>query len=91
MNLSEYQAIVEDMPLFDDLCYGIASEAGEVVDVIKKGSRPGKEVDISHLAEEIGDTMWYLTRLATKYDLSMERILQINVDKLNERHKNAQS
>ena len=87
MNLSEYQAIIEDMPLYDDLCYGIATEAGEVIDVIKKGSRPGREVDTSYLAEEIGDTVWYLTRLATKYNLSMELILQINVDKLNERHK----
>ena len=87
MNLSEYQAIIEDMPLYDDLCYGVATEAGEVIDVIKKGSRPGREVDTSYLAEEIGDTVWYLTRLATKYNLSMELILQINVDKLNERHK----
>lgn len=87
MNLSTYQSTIEDMPLYDDLCYGIASEAGEVVDVIKKGSRPGREVDIPHLSEEIGDTVWYLTKLATKYGLSMERILQDNVDKLNERHK----
>lgn len=87
MNLSDYQATIEDMPLYDDICYGIASEAGEVVDVIKKGSRPGREIDIQHLGEEIGDLLWYTTKLATKYGLSMEVLLQTNVDKLNERHK----
>ena len=87
MNLSDYQAVIEDMPLYDDLCYGAITEVGEVVDVIKKGSRPGREIDVQHLGEEIGDTVWYLTRLASKYGLKMEVLLQANVDKLNERHK----
>lgn len=86
MNLAEYQAIIEDMPLYDDLCYGVATEAGEVIDVIKKGSRPGRTIDVQHLGEEITDCVWYLTRLASKYGLSMEVLLQANVDKLNKRH-----
>lgn len=86
MKLSDYQAIIQEMPLYDDPCYGIATEAGEVIDVIKKGSRPGREVDVQHLGEEIGDCVWYLARLASKYGLSMEVLLQANVDKLNKRH-----
>lgn len=86
MKLSDYQSIIEDMPLYDDLCYGIITEVGEVVDIIKKGSRPGREIDVVWLGEEIGDTLWYLTRLATKYGLNMEALLQANVEKLNERH-----
>lgn len=86
MKFNIYQNTIKDMPLYDDLCYGIASEAGEVVDVIKKGSRPGHTIDVAHLSEEIGDLIWYATRLATKHGLIMEQILQNNVDKLNERH-----
>ena len=88
MKFSEYQySAIPHMPLYDDICYGIASEAGEVIDVIKKGSRPGKEIDLEHLGEEIGDLIWYTTRLAIKYGLDMEEILDKNVIKLNERHK----
>lgn len=87
MNLFDYQITIESMPCYDDLCYGIASEAGEVVDVIKKGSRPGKTIDIEHLGEEIGDELWYLTRLASKYGLDMEDLLDLNVQKLNKRHQ----
>lgn len=86
MNIADYQAAIDDMPLYDDLCYGAITELGEVVDVIKKGSRPGREIDIQHLGEEIGDTFWYLVRLASKYGLSVEVLLQDNVDKLVKRH-----
>lgn len=86
MNLNEYQELVNDMPLYDDLCYGIATEAGEVIDIIKKGSRPGRSVDTVHLGEEIVDVVWYLTRLASKYGLKMEALLDGNIEKLNKRH-----
>lgn len=87
-DLEEYEREVVAMPLYDDICYGIITEAGEVVDVIKKGSRPGKEIDLAHLEEEIGDEIWYLTRLANKYGLSLQGILEWNLIKLRKRHNN---
>lgn len=87
MKISDYQNTIVEMPLYDDICYGITTEVGEVVDVIKKGSRPGKTIDVAHLGEEIGDAFWYLTRLASKYGLKVEDILENNVFKLIERHK----
>lgn len=86
MKLSEYQEKVEAMPLYDDLLYGAMTELGEVVDIIKKGSRPGREIDTAHLEEEIGDVFWYLTRLASKYNLNLEGILEWNIEKLEKRH-----
>jgi len=86
MKLSDYQDQVSQMPLYDDLCYGLITEVGEVVDIIKKGSRQGRSIDRVHLGEEIADVCWYLTRLASEYDLSMEHLLDGNIEKLNKRH-----
>ena len=89
MNFDEYQDIIEEMPLYDDLIYGLITEVGEVTDIIKKGSRPGGEIDIPHLHEEIGDVLWYLTRLASEYGLNVSDIAEYNVEKLLKRHKAA--
>lgn len=86
MNLSEYQKAVAEMPLYDDLCYGLITEVGEVVDIIKKGGRKGRSIDVVWLGEEIGDVMWYLTRLAEKHGLSMQDLIAGNIEKLNKRH-----
>lgn len=86
MHIKEYQYKIREMPLYDDLCYGLITEVGEVVDIIKKGSRPGRSIDRVHLGEEIADVCWYLTRLASEYELSMEHLLDGNVEKLNKRH-----
>lgn len=86
MNLNDYQKAVAEMPLYDDLCYGLITEVGEVVDIIKKGGRKGRSIDVVWLGEEIADVMWYLTRLADKYELNMEALLSGNIEKLNKRH-----
>ncbi len=86
MNLNEYQQRVEAMPLYDDLLYGAMTELGEVVDIIKKGSRPGRKIDTVWLGEEIGDVFWYLTRLASEYNLKVEALLDYNIEKLEKRH-----
>lgn len=86
MNLKTYQEKVGGMPLYDDVLYGAMTELGEVVDIIKKGSRPGRSIDRVHLGEEIGDVFWYLTRLASEYGLSVEALLEYNIEKLEKRH-----
>lgn len=83
----EYQDIVDDMPLYDDVLYGLITEVGEVVDIVKKGSRKGRSIDIEHLKEEIGDVLWYLSRTATEYGIDMSEVATNNVEKLNKRHQ----
>lgn len=68
------------------MALGIGGEAGEVLEIIKKGFRPGAEVDVEHLAEEIGDVMWYLATLADHYDLSLQDIALANIEKLRKRY-----
>ena len=68
------------------LALGVGGEAGEVMEIIKKGTRPGREVDIVHLKEEIGDVLWYLAVLADTYDLDLEEIAIDNIEKLQKRY-----
>lgn len=46
----------------------------------------GHELDKDHLAKELGDIAWYLAEAATALDLSLEDILQANLDKLKKRY-----
>ena len=38
---------------------GLITEAAEVVDILKKKHAYGKEMDIPHMKEELGDLLWY--------------------------------
>jgi NTP pyrophosphatase (non-canonical NTP hydrolase) len=68
------------------IALGVGGEAGEVMEIIKKGNRPGNTVDVVHLKEEIGDVLWYLAVLADYYDLDLDEIAMENIDKLRERY-----
>ena len=90
MNLSTYQELAVNTlgpdrnPLMQAL--GVGGEAGEVMEIIKKGHRPGKSVDIPHLKEEIGDVLWYLATLADTYGLDFDGIAIENIAKLQKRY-----
>ncbi len=68
------------------LALGVGGEAGEVMEIIKKGTRPDREVDVPHLKEEIGDVLWYLAVLADTFDLDLEEIALDNIEKLQKRY-----
>ena len=68
---------------------GFAGEAGEVVNKIKKVIRANyKEIpsevreDISY---ELGDVLWYLSQLATEFNLSLDDIAKHNLKKVEDR------
>lgn len=71
-----------------NMIMGLAGESGEIADHIKKVFYQGHELNRKHLAEEIGDLMFYIVNLSTLYDLSMENILDYNIEKLKKRYKN---
>ena len=68
---------------------GLNGEAGEVAEQIKKAMRnDGGELTpdrIKSLKKEVGDVLWYLTRLADELGTSLTEIAQINVEKLYSR------
>lgn len=70
---------------------GLAGEAGEVVDHIKKGIFHRHGLDLDKLEKEIGDVLWYVAALCTKLNIDMESVMQKNIDKLIARYPNGYS
>lgn len=67
------------------LVLGLCSEAGEVADLMKKSIASRTPLDPESILNELGDVLWYLTRLADTYGLMMEQIRDANAAKLQAR------
>ena len=65
---------------------GLCGESGEVADIIKKATFQGHELDVNHIAKELGDVAWYLAVGARAIGYDLETIMQMNVDKLRARY-----
>lgn len=98
MTFDEYQKLAlrtasrkgEDIELVHRVL-GLLGEAGEVAEKMKKVYRDDKgkmsaEV-VGDLKKELGDILWYITALADFFDVSLEEIGRINIDKLASRQK----
>ena len=57
--------------------FGLVGETGEVVDYLKKVGFQGHELDTEKVKEELGDVLWYLTALASTFDLSLADIAEL--------------
>jgi len=63
------------------LMLGLMNEAGEVGGAFKKEIRD--HVDNTDLIiDEMGDVLWYLTRLCDVYDIKISELMINNIDKL---------
>ncbi len=68
---------------------GIAGEAGEVADIIKKivhHRHPLDELTQDKLAKELGDVLWYIAHASNVLGLNLADIAQANIDKLRKRY-----
>ena len=65
---------------------GLCGESGEAIDIVKKWLAQGHELDKEKLAKELGDIAWYLAETAYALEISLEDILQANIDKLKKRY-----
>lgn len=65
---------------------GVASEAGELANRIKKHLYHGHALELPAVAEEVGDVLWYLAALATTLDRNLDEWAQANLTKLQARY-----
>ena len=66
---------------------GVAGEAGELVDAIKKHTIYGKPLDRTNVIEELGDLRFYIQAMQNVLGISESDVLQANADKLSKRYK----
>lgn len=94
MDIKEYQEKAErtvdgTLSAKENICnlvFGLNGEAGEVTELIKKSLFHGHKLKKEKLIEELSDVMWYLTNIATFYNIPMTYILDENIKKLEERY-----
>lgn len=75
----------------DNSVAGLAGEAGEVADMWKKIKFHYLEYSPEtreKLIKELGDICWYLFSVADVLDISVEEIINKNIEKLKIRHSN---
>lgn len=67
---------------------GIAGEAGEVADYLKKVIHHEHPLDRAKVKKELGDVLWYIQGIAARCGWTLEEVAQDNIDKLNTRYPN---
>lgn len=76
-------------PMTDDAArliplLGLAGEAGQLLAEYKKRLRdgPGHVLFVDRMAEELGDILWYVANLASKYELDLDSVAAQNLRKV---------
>jgi NTP pyrophosphatase (non-canonical NTP hydrolase) len=96
MNFDEYQNLSRETAIYPDRgnnfiypTLGLAGEAGEVAEKVKKVIRDKNGVmgqeSKDYISKELGDVLWYVAQIATELDLSLEEIAKANIAKLQSR------
>lgn len=95
MNFSEYQKLARSTAVYPErytLLYpvlGLAGEAGEVAEKVKKMIRDDNAVPSAEFKEgmlkELGDCLWYIAMVANDAGINMDDLAKANVKKLQDR------
>ena len=93
MKLDEYQKKANATAIYDSkfsILYptlGLAGEAGEVEEKVKKIIRDNKSIidEKESVAKELGDVLWYVAAVARDIGYSLEVIAEMNIEKLESR------
>lgn len=72
---------------FTQALLGLFGETGEVSEKIKKSIRDGNEIDKIEIGKELGDVLYYLARITEYFDLTLEEVAELNIEKLADRQK----
>ncbi len=97
MNFEDYQSAAAKTALYPNRLknveyptLGLAGEAGEVANIVKKIQRDHGGVLTDEVREklkdELGDVLWYISACADELGLTLAEIAAHNVGKLAKRH-----
>lgn len=65
---------------------GVAGEAGEVAELVKKHLGHGHALEREKVRKELGDVLWYVAVLAAELDISLSEVAEGNLAKLRSRY-----
>jgi NTP pyrophosphatase (non-canonical NTP hydrolase) len=95
LTLKEYQSTARktqqkpdaDVPPVIIPLLGLAGEAGDLLSEYKKHLRDGAAHRLfkDRIAEELGDVLWYVSDIASRFDLYLDDIAQANLVKVEKR------
>jgi NTP pyrophosphatase (non-canonical NTP hydrolase) len=90
MTLDEYQELAartrNDGAGLTNAALGLAGEAGEVADMVKKITFHGHAFDTASLVDELGDALWYVAEMASVLGVGLDMVAQANIAKLRRRY-----
>jgi len=69
------------------MAVGVAGEAGELLDAVKKHVIYGKTLDIDNVVEELGDLEFYMQGIRNVLALDRDEVLLVNFNKLGQRYR----
>lgn len=81
-----YPRDINSQPRLVTALLGLAGEAGEVCDLLKKHLGHGHALDREKVAAELGDVLWYVAEVASSLGLTLGEVAAKNVDKLRRRY-----
>lgn len=90
MSMNEYQRMASKTAIYNSThsilypALGLAGEAGEVANKVKKMIRDGN-FDRQGIAAEIGDVLWYVAALSRDLNIDLHDIAMQNLEKLYSR------
>jgi NTP pyrophosphatase (non-canonical NTP hydrolase) len=96
MNINDYQAAARSTALYTNKpekafypYFGLAGEAGEVCEKVKKLIRDKDGIPTvefkEDLKKELGDVLWYIANISEDLGFTLEEVAQANIDKLRSR------
>ncbi|MCI1985821.1 MAG: nucleoside triphosphate pyrophosphohydrolase family protein [Lactobacillus sp.] len=91
MELNDYQkeankTLAGNEHVLTNLALGLSSDAGQVVDSIKRYTFQGQDLNKDKLQHELGDVLWYLSQIALWADIDFEAVGQANLESLAKRY-----
>lgn len=69
------------------MAMGIAGEAGELLDAVKKHVIYNKPIDRGNIVEELGDLRFYMKGIMLPLEVTELEVIKGNIGKLSQRYK----
>jgi NTP pyrophosphatase (non-canonical NTP hydrolase) len=91
VDFNEYQQLANrtlegNEHVLTNLSLGLASGTGSVIELIKKYTFQGADLDNEQLEHELGDVLWYLSQVALWANIDFDDVAKQNIAELKKRY-----